>query len=126
MCPSQVLFVLQTKGKELKGLNREQYNELQLVKQEADYTQKLVEPCTHELVMDFQEWYAPLCHARCEAYALMRFKITYAVKPAKDTGSLQPAAEDTEPVSAISTPEPQLTFQQEQTTDRDESPTSSR
>ncbi|KAA6418183.1 MAG: Kinesin KIF9 [Trebouxia sp. A1-2] len=110
MCPSQVLFVLQTKGKELKGLNREQYNELQLVKQEADYTQKLVEPCTHELVMDFQEW----------------FKITYAVKPAKDTGSLQPAAEDTEPVSAISTPEPQLTFQQEQTTDRDESPTSSR
>ena len=27
-----------------------------MVKAEADYTQKLVEQCTQELVMDFQEW----------------------------------------------------------------------
>lgn len=44
-------------SKELKGLYREQYSELQMVKAEADYTQKLVEQCTQELVMDFQEWY---------------------------------------------------------------------
>ena len=43
-------------GKELKGLYREQYSELQMVKAEADYTQKLVEQCTHELVMEFQDW----------------------------------------------------------------------
>ena len=43
-------------SKELKGLYREQYSELQMVKAEADYTQKLVEQCTQELVMDFQEW----------------------------------------------------------------------
>lgn len=49
-------------GKELKGLYREQYSELQMVKAEGDYTQKLVEQCTHELVMEFQEWYAQRCH----------------------------------------------------------------
>lgn len=43
-------------SKELKGLYREQYSELQMVKAEADYTQKLVEQCMQELVMDFQEW----------------------------------------------------------------------
>lgn len=43
-------------SKELKGLYREQYSELQMVKAEADYTQKLVEQCTQELVTDFQEW----------------------------------------------------------------------
>ena len=43
-------------GKELKGLYREQYNEIQLVKAEADYTQKLVEQCTKELEQDFQDW----------------------------------------------------------------------
>ena len=42
--------------KELKGLYREQYNELQMVKAEADYTQKLVEQCMKELVQDFQDW----------------------------------------------------------------------
>lgn len=43
-------------SKELKGLYREQYSELQMVKAEADYTQKLVEQCTQELVIEFQEW----------------------------------------------------------------------
>ena len=47
-------------GRELKGLYRDQYSELQMVKAEADYTQKLVEQCTQELVMEFQEWYASL------------------------------------------------------------------
>ncbi|DBB10638.1 TPA: hypothetical protein ACH3X3_007147 [Trebouxia sp. C0006] len=45
-------------SKELKGLYREQYSELQMVKAEADYTQKLVEQCMQELVHDFQDWYA--------------------------------------------------------------------
>lgn len=44
-------------SKELKGLYREQYSELQMVKAEADYTQKLVEQCMQELVQDFQDWY---------------------------------------------------------------------
>ena len=44
-------------SKELKGLYREQYSELQMVRAEADYTQKLVEQCMQELVHDFQGWY---------------------------------------------------------------------
>lgn len=44
-------------SKELKGLYREQYSELQMAKAEADYTQKLVEQCTQELVQEFQDWY---------------------------------------------------------------------
>ncbi|KAL3152339.1 hypothetical protein ABBQ32_001403 [Trebouxia sp. C0010 RCD-2024] len=55
-------------SKELKGLYREQYSELQMVKAEADYTQKLVEQCMQELVMDFQEW--------CSA--------TFAVQPVEE------------------------------------------
>ena len=52
-------------SKELKGLYREQYSELQMVKAEAEYTQKLVEQCTQELVMDFQEWCVPCCCGQC-------------------------------------------------------------
>lgn len=46
--------------KHLKAQYREQYNELQAVKSEVSYTQKLVDQCTQELVMDFNEWYAML------------------------------------------------------------------
>ena len=52
-----------SQSKELKGLYREQYSELQMVKAEADYTQKLVEQCMQELVMEFQEWY--VCMGVC-------------------------------------------------------------
>lgn len=43
-------------SRELKSLYREQYTELQAVKAEADYTQKLAEQCMQELVLDFQAW----------------------------------------------------------------------
>ena len=52
-------------SKELKGLYREQHSELQMVKAEADYTQKLVEQCTQELVMDFQKWCVQCCCGQC-------------------------------------------------------------
>lgn len=53
-----------SQSKELKGLYREQYSELQMVKAEVDYTQKLVEQCMQELVMDFQEWC--VCSYQCD------------------------------------------------------------
>ena len=43
-------------SRELKAVYREQYTELQAVKAEADYTQKLAEQCMQELVLDFQAW----------------------------------------------------------------------
>ena len=45
---------------DLKAQYKAQYAELQMVKSEMDWTQKLVEQCTHELVDDFDTWWAVL------------------------------------------------------------------
>lgn len=54
-------------SRELKTVYREQYTELQAVKAEADYTQKLVEQCMHELVLDFQSWSVNMLHPCTQA-----------------------------------------------------------
>ena len=46
--------------RDLKAQYKAQYAELQMVKSEVDWTQKLVEQCTHELVDDFDAWWAVL------------------------------------------------------------------
>ena len=46
--------------RDLKAQYKAQYAELQMVKSEMDWTQKLVEQCTHELVDDFDAWWAVL------------------------------------------------------------------
>ncbi|KAG2446184.1 hypothetical protein HXX76_000777 [Chlamydomonas incerta] len=43
--------------KELKSSYKENYNELQVVKSEVDYTQGLVDQCNKELLLEFAEWY---------------------------------------------------------------------
>ncbi|GIL43450.1 hypothetical protein Vafri_920 [Volvox africanus] len=58
---SQVLdaeeFDILMRIKELKVSYKENYNELQVVKSEVDYTQGLVEQCNKELLLEFAEWY---------------------------------------------------------------------
>ncbi|KAL0026016.1 hypothetical protein WJX79_001669 [Trebouxia sp. C0005] len=79
-------------SKELKGLYREQYSELQMVKAEADYTQKLVEQCMQELVHDFQDWYAA----------------TYAQVPPEPEDVLQSSISDPALDASTSMPEQEL------------------
>eukprot|EP00891_Asterochloris_glomerata_P005682 jgi/Astpho2/5682/gw1.00079.25.1_t len=43
--------------RDLKAQYKAQYGELQMVKSEMDWTQKLVEQCTRELVDDFDAWW---------------------------------------------------------------------
>ncbi|EFJ44765.1 Kif9 kinesin [Volvox carteri f. nagariensis] len=43
--------------KELKVSYKENFNELQIIKSEVDYTQGLVEQCNKELLLEFAEWY---------------------------------------------------------------------
>jgi kinesin family member 6/9 len=45
------------KGKELKATYRRNYQELQGARGEADYVEKLVEQCTRELALAFDDWY---------------------------------------------------------------------
>ena len=45
--------------KEIKSNYREEYQELQMVKSEIEYTTKLLDSCTKELSAAFEEWYAP-------------------------------------------------------------------
>ncbi|KAL0031522.1 hypothetical protein WJX77_005047 [Trebouxia sp. C0004] len=79
-------------SKELKGLYREQYSELHMVKAEADYTQKLVEQCMQELVQDFQDWYAA----------------TYAQLPPEPEDVLQSSTSDPALHASTSMPEQEL------------------
>ncbi len=53
--------------RDLKAQYKAQYGELQMVKSEMDWTQKLVEQCTRELVDDFDAWWAVLMgtHMHC-------------------------------------------------------------
>ncbi|GLC35984.1 hypothetical protein PLESTB_000526100 [Pleodorina starrii] len=43
--------------RELKVSYKENFNELQVVKSEVDYTQGLVDQCNKELLLEFAEWY---------------------------------------------------------------------
>ncbi|GIL72545.1 hypothetical protein Vretimale_4317 [Volvox reticuliferus] len=71
---SQVLdaeeFDILMRIKELKVSYKENYNELQVVKSEVDYTQGLVDQCNKELLLEFTEWY----------------EATYGQPPADDGG----------------------------------------
>ena len=57
---------------DLKAQYKAQYAELQMVKSEMDWTQKLVEQCTRELVDDFDAGWAGLTgtHVHCCAARL--------------------------------------------------------
>jgi kinesin family protein 6/9 len=41
---------------QLKAQYRDQYNELQMLKSEVAYTQQLVDQCSQQLLMGFDEW----------------------------------------------------------------------
>jgi kinesin family protein 6/9 len=41
---------------QLKAAYRDQYNELQMLKSEVAYTQQLVEQCSQQLLLEFEEW----------------------------------------------------------------------
>ncbi|PNW77229.1 hypothetical protein CHLRE_10g427750v5 [Chlamydomonas reinhardtii] len=64
--------------KELKSSYKENYNELQVVKSEVDYTQGLVDQCNKELLLEFAQWY----------------ESTYGRPPADDGGGGGGADED--------------------------------
>jgi hypothetical protein len=46
----------------LKGRYKEQHSELQMMCSEVEYTSRLLERCTQELVLEFSDWSVP---ARC-------------------------------------------------------------
>jgi hypothetical protein len=56
MGPEELAAVQQVQ--ELKAAYRDQFNELQMLKSEAAYTQQLVEQCSQQLLLEFGEWCA--------------------------------------------------------------------
>ena len=45
----------------LKGQYKEQHSELQMMRSEVEYTSRLLEQCTQELVLEFSDWSVPDC-----------------------------------------------------------------